>query len=124
MRAEHRNIFTLNVLMQALSSFPSPSSDTSNSQARAVLSKDEENMKSPVNKILRQELYFRVPREGRDLLLYSGGMTLVYKETLAGGHVPLPDGGVRPARDDVGVLHRHTVDVTRVAPGKDCYTPS
>ena len=44
--------------MQALSSFPSPSSDTSNSQARAVLSKDEENMKSPVNKILRQEFYF------------------------------------------------------------------
>merc|ERR1719361_2834718 len=34
-----------------VSSSPSPSSDTSNSQARAVLSKDEENMKSPVNKI-------------------------------------------------------------------------
>ena len=50
-------------------------------------------------------------------------MTLVYKETLAGGHVPLPDGGVRPARDDVGVLHRHTVDVTGVAPGKDRYSP-
>ena len=43
---------TLKVLMQALSSFPSPSSDTSNNQARAVLSKDEENIKSPVNKIL------------------------------------------------------------------------
>ena len=50
--------------MQALSSFPSPSSDTSNSQARAVLSKDEENMKSPVNKILRRECYFRVPGDG------------------------------------------------------------
>ena len=55
--------------------------------------------------------------------MYSGGVTLVHKETFAGGHVPLPDGGVRPTRDDVGVLHRHTVDVTRVAPGKDCYTP-
>ena len=44
--------------MQALSSFPSPSSDTSKSQARAVLSKDEENMKSPVNKILPQQFYF------------------------------------------------------------------
>lgn len=43
---------TLNVLMQALSSLPSPSSDTSKSQARAVLSKDEENIKSPVNRIL------------------------------------------------------------------------
>ena len=80
-------------------------------------------MKSPVNKILRQEFYFRLPRDGWDLLLYSGGMTLVYKETLAGGHVPLPDGGVRPARDDVGVLHRHAVDVTGVAPGKDRYSP-
>ena len=60
---------------------------------------------------------------GWDLLLYSGGMALVYKETLAGGHVPLPDGGVRPARDDVGVLHRHTVDVAGVAPGKDRYSP-
>ena len=59
---------------------------------------------------------------GWDLLLYSGGMALVYKETLAGGHVPLPDGGVRPARDDVGVLHRHTVDVAAVAPGKDNFT--
>merc|ERR1712168_1554060 len=34
-----------------LSSSPTPSSDTSNNQARAVLSKDEENIKSPVNKI-------------------------------------------------------------------------
>ena len=119
MTPEYQNIYTLNVLMQALSSFPSPSSDTSNSQARAVLSKDEENMKSPVNKILREEFYLRVPRDGRDLLLYSGGMPFVYKETLTGGHVPLPDGGVRPAGDDVGVLHRHTVDVARVAPGEE-----
>ena len=79
-------------------------------------------MKSPVNKILRQEFYFRVPRDGRDLLLYPGGMTLVHKETLTGGHVPLPDGGVCPARDDVGVLHGHTVDVAGVAPGKDSFT--
>ena len=62
MTPEHQNIYTLNVLMQALSSFPSPSSDTSNSQARAVLSKDEENMKSPVNKILRQEFFISVSR--------------------------------------------------------------
>ena len=79
-------------------------------------------MKSPVNKILREEFYLRVPRDGRDLLLYSGGMPFVYKETLTGGHVPLPDGGVRPARDNVSVLHRHTVDVARVAPGKESYS--
>ena len=64
--------------MQALSSFPSPSSETSNSQARAVLSKEEENMKSPVNRILSQKFIFM--SEGfLHLLLDSRGVALVNK---------------------------------------------
>ena len=111
--------------MQALSSLPSPNSDTSNSHALAVLSNEEEKMKSPVSRILQSNVTCHEQEDRRTiLLLYPGGVALVHEEALAGGHVPLPDGGVRPARDDVGVLHRHTVDVARVAPGKDCYTPS
>ena len=102
--------------MQALSSFPSPSSDTSNNQARAVLSKDEENMKSPVNRILIIHNNSSLFQWFSDLLLYSRGVTLVDKQTLAGGHVPLPDGGVRPSGDDVRVLHRHAVYVAGVTP--------
>ena len=52
------------------------------------------------------------------VLLYSGGVTLVDEETLAGGHVPLPDGRVCSPGDHVGVLHRHAIDVAAVAPGK------
>ena len=45
--------YTLNVRMQAWSSWPSAISDVSNSQALAVLSKEEEKMKSPVIRILQ-----------------------------------------------------------------------
>ena len=42
--------------MQALSSLPSPNSDTSNSQALAVLSNEDEKMKSPVSRILNSNV--------------------------------------------------------------------
>ena len=45
------------------------------------------------------------------LLLYPRGVTLVDEEALAGGHVPLPDGGVRAAGDHEGVLGPQAVDV-------------
>lgn len=104
--------------MQALSSLPSPNSDTSNSHALAVLSNEEEKMKSPVSRILQSNVTCHEQEDRRTiLLLYPGGVALVHEEALAGGHVPLPDGGVRPARDHEGVLHRHAVDVAAVTPG-------
>ena len=49
-----------------------------------------------------------------NLLLNSGGVSLVDEEALTGRHVPLPDGWVRAPRDHEGIVSAHAVYVTEM----------
>ena len=58
------------------------------------------------------------------LLLYSGSVTLVYKETLTCRHIPLPNSRVSSPCDNKCVLHCYTVYIAAVTPanmvGNEC----
>ena len=106
-------IFTFKVLMRALGC-----SSWSLYHTRAVRSLEVEKTKSSVTKILQQLTHFgfEFHFELRHSLVYLPGVSPVDEVALAGGDVPLADGGVRRPRVHVDVVQSGARYVLRVAP--------
>ena len=85
----------------------------------AVLSLEVEKTKSSVTRILgrRKSRIVIIPPKLQDLLMNFPSMSLVYEVALAGGDVPLADGGVRRPRVHVDVVQGSARYVLSVAPG-------
>ena len=109
-------IFTFKVLIRALGC-----SSWSLYHTRAVRSLEVEKTKSSVTKILQQLTHFgfEFHFELRHSLVYFPGVPPVDEVALAGGDVPLADGGVRRTGVHVDVVQRRARYVLRVAPSSE-----